>query len=535
MGASAAQPTMAALDRAFVAAERWLDAPFGARANPLRNLGTLAFFLFWVLAATGIYLFIYFDTSVEGAYASIEALSVEQWWFGGVLRSVHRYASDAFVAASLLHLLREFAAGRFRRFRAFSWISGVPLIWLMYASGIVGYWLVWDARAQISALSIAEWFDAIGVTAEPMARNFLGAESVSDRLFSLFVFLHIGLPLALLAGMWIHVQRIGQPNTIAPRGMVTATLAMLLAAALLWPAASQPPWDPLRLPASIEFDWILLFVHPLMAATSPAFLWVLIGGATLLLIALPRLAPGPQPVAAVVDPANCNGCARCTIDCPYQAVLLIPAPTVRTGRQVEIMAERCAACGLCAGACPSSTPFRSTEALAAGIDVPDSTVQAQRERLEASLARLAREPAAGGRIMVFGCASAANAAALEDARTALLDMRCIGMLPPSFIEYALRSGADGALLVSCREGECLYRLGAELIALRLAGERQPVLRASVPRERLRMVALAAGDEAALGAARDALRAALEAMGPAPARRPKRERPAAGEGGERAHA
>ncbi|MGW8271614.1 MAG: cytochrome b N-terminal domain-containing protein, partial [Burkholderiales bacterium] len=224
-----------AIDRAFVAAERWLDAPFGARANPLRNLGTLAFLLFWVLAASGIYLFIYFDTSVEGAYASIEALSVEQWWFGGIVRSLHRYAADAFVAATLLHLLREWAAGRFRRFRRFSWISGVPLLWLMYASGIVGYWLVWDARAQISALATAEWFDVLGVTAEPMARNFLGAESVGDRLFSLFVFLHIGLPLALLAGMWIHVQRIGQPRTVAPRALVGATLGMLLGAALLHP------------------------------------------------------------------------------------------------------------------------------------------------------------------------------------------------------------------------------------------------------------------------------------------------------------
>ncbi|HSH07017.1 MAG TPA: cytochrome b N-terminal domain-containing protein [Burkholderiales bacterium] len=511
-----------AIDRAFVAAERWLDAPLGARANPLRNLGTLAFFLFWVLAATGIYLFIYFDTSVEGAYASIEALSVEQWWAGGVLRSVHRYAADAFVAATLLHLLREWAAGRFRRFRRFSWISGVPLLWLMYASGVVGYWLVWDARAQISALATAEWFDAIGLTAEPMARNFLGAESVGDRLFSLFVFLHIGLPLALLAGMWIHVQRIGQPKTIAPRGLVAATLAMLLAAALARPALSQAPWDPLRLPSTIELDWFLLFMHPLMAATSPAFLWILTAGTTLLLIALPLLLPGPKPVAAVVDPANCNGCARCTVDCPYQAVLLIPAPNVRTGRQVEVMPERCAACGLCAGACPSSTPFRSTEALAAGIDMPDADVQQQRLRLEAALARIAA--AAQGRILVFACARAAQAASLEDARTALLDMRCIGMLPPSFIEYALRSGADGALLVACREGECAYRLGAELTAQRLAGERQPILRQSVPRERLRMVELAAGEEAGLVTARDALRATLEAMGPAPLPRPKRETP-----------
>lgn len=509
-----------AIDRAFVAAERWLDAPFGARANPLRNLGTLAFFLFWVLAASGIYLFIYFDTSVEGAYASIEALTTKQWWAGGILRSVHRYAADAFVAATLLHLLREWAAGRFRRFRRFSWISGVPLLWLMYASGIVGYWLVWDARAQLSALASAEWFDVLGVTAEPMARNFLGAESVGDRLFSLFVFLHIGLPLALLAGMWIHVQRIGQPKTIAPRALVAATLGMLLGAALVHPAASQPPWDPLHLPATIELDWFLQFIHPLMAVTSPVFLWLFAGGATLALVALPLLFPGPKPVPAVVDPSNCNGCARCTVDCPYQAVLLVPAVNVKTGRQVEIMPERCAACGLCAGACPSSTPFRSTEALAAGIDMPDATVQQQRLRLEAALARIA--PAANGRILVFACAQAANAAALEDARTGLLELRCIGMLPPSFIEYALRSGADGALLVACRDGECAYRLGAELTAQRLAGARQPILRQSVPRARLRMVELAAGEEAELLAARDALRAALEAMVPAPLARPKRE-------------
>jgi len=397
----------------------------------------------------------------------------------------------------------------------------VPLLWLMYASGIVGYWLVWDARAQISALATAEWFDVLGVTAEPMARNFLGAESVGDRLFSLFVFLHIGLPLALLAGMWIHVQRIGQPRTVAPRALVAATLGMLVAAALLHPALSQTRWDPLHLPAAIELDWFLLFVHPLMAITSPAALWLIAGGMTLALIALPLMFPGPKPVPAVVDPANCNGCARCTVDCPYQAVLLIPAPNVRTGRQVEIMAERCAACGLCAGACPSSTPFRSAETLAAGIDMPDASVQQQRLRLEAALARIAQAQA--GRIIVFACAGAARAATLDDARTALLEMRCIGMLPPSFIEYALRAGADGALLVACRAGECAYRLGAELTAQRLAGTRQPILRKSVPRERLRMVELGAGEEAELAAARDALRTALEAMAPAPLQPPKRER------------
>ncbi|MDH4324264.1 MAG: cytochrome b N-terminal domain-containing protein, partial [Betaproteobacteria bacterium] len=181
---------------------------------PWRYLGALGFALFWVLAASGIYLYIRFDTSVAGAYDSIGEL---EWWFGGMLRSMHRYAADAFVVVVALHIVRELLAGRFRGFRAFTWISGVPLVWLLYASGIVGYWLVWDARAQFSAQATAEWLLALGIGAEPMARNFLGAESITDRLFSLFVFLHIGLPLALLAGMWVHVQRLGRPATVAPR------------------------------------------------------------------------------------------------------------------------------------------------------------------------------------------------------------------------------------------------------------------------------------------------------------------------------
>jgi hypothetical protein len=150
----------------------------------MRHLGALGFLLFWVLAASGLYLYLRLDTSASGAYASISEL---EWWFGGVLRSVHRYAADAFVVVTVLHLVREMWLGRWRGFRAFTWLSGVPLLWLLYASGLVGYWLVWDARSQFAFLATLEW---LGLAA--------GAGAAPDRLFSLFVFLHIGLPLALL-------------------------------------------------------------------------------------------------------------------------------------------------------------------------------------------------------------------------------------------------------------------------------------------------------------------------------------------------
>lgn len=445
----------------FSAADALLERAFGARANPLRHLGGLGFVLFWFLAASGIYLYIRFDTSVAGAYDSIGDL---EWWFGGLLRGVHRYAADAFVLVVLLHLVREFAEGRFRRFRAFSWISGLPALWLMYASGVVGYWLVWDARAQFSALATAEWFDVLPVVGGTIARNFLAAEAVADRLFSLFVFLHIGLPLALLAAMWIHVQRLGQPRTGLQPSLAWGTLVSLIALALLVPARSHARWDPLKVLEIVDLDWFLLFPHPLMYATSPQALWLVAGGLTLAAAALPWLSRGPAPVAARVDPENCNGCARCVADCPYQAIAL------SAENKAVVHPERCAACGICAGACPASTPFRGARELVSGIVLPELTVDELRRKLDSVLAPKPAE-------VLFRCEFA-----IPQAHA--LELRCMAMLPPSFIEYALRRGAQRVRLAGCRQGACAWRLGDELSAERFAGTREPRLRATVHCTRL---------------------------------------------------
>jgi len=61
------------------------------------------------------------------------------------------------------------------------------------------------------------------------------------------------------------------------------------------------------------------------------------------------------------------------------------------------------------------------------------------------------------------------------------------MLPPSFVEYALRNGADGVLVTGCADGACDYRFGQRWLEERFAGTREPHLRANVPRERLRVV------------------------------------------------
>jgi len=485
-----------------------LDAVFGSAANPLRQLGALGFLLFWLLAVSGIYLYAVIDTSVTASWTSIDRLSREQWYLGGVLRSVHRYAADAFILVMGLHLLREALHGRYHGFRRYSWLTGVPLILLAFVSAIGGFWLNWDQLGQFSAIATAEWLDRLPLFASPLTRNFLTTAAVSDRLFSLFVFVHLGVPLMLVFGLWFHIQRIARAAVFPPRRITLAALAALLVLSLAAPVASHAPADLAIVPASLAYDWVLLFVHPLVYATSADFVWTLVAAALLALFALPLLPqPAPAPVA-VVDAANCNGCRRCFDDCPYAAVTMVPHPLRSTRQMAQVDADLCASCGICVGACPSSTPFRSAAELVTGIDMPSAPIGALRRELRERLAALGDAP---DRIVVFGCAHGADASRVAGPGVAAFNLMCTAQLPPSFVEYALRDGAAGVVVATCVDGGCEFRLGARWTAERLAGTREPHLRASVPRERLALVSAGAGDEAAL---RNALRGLRENLGAA---------------------
>src|SRR5512143_3991642 len=116
----------------FLGLEHVFNRVFGKENNPLYYLGALTYFLLWIVLASGLYLYVFFKTGVAEAYGSFEYLTHEQWYLGGVLRSVHRYASDGMVLGMLLHLTRHFVFDHYRSFRWFSWISGLVLLWLVY-------------------------------------------------------------------------------------------------------------------------------------------------------------------------------------------------------------------------------------------------------------------------------------------------------------------------------------------------------------------------------------------------------------------
>ena len=276
----------------FMRAESVFNRAFGDQLNPLYHLGAMSFYLFWLVAVSGLYLYAFFKTGVADAYGSVESLTHDQWYAGGIMRSIHRYASDGMVLTMLIHMARHFAFDRLRGFRWFSWMTGVALIWLVYVSGINGYMLPWDKLAQFVVVGSFEWLDWLPIFDGALIRNFIYQASVNDRFFSLLSFIHLGLPLLVLLLMWIHVQRVPKAATNPPQPLMIALLLSMLALALVKPALSQGGAADFGVTiTTLEFDWFYLALFPLLYLWPLARVWALVSGITALLSLLPWLPP----------------------------------------------------------------------------------------------------------------------------------------------------------------------------------------------------------------------------------------------------
>ncbi len=471
--------------------EAGLTVAFGAEWNPLYNIGRLSFFFFWIVLISGLYLFIFFDTSLSGAYASVEDITNEQWYIGGVMRSLHRYASDAAVITIILHMFREFALGRFNGFRWFSWITGVPLLWFVVTLGITGYWLVWDELGLYVATLSAQLIDALPFISGSMSRNFIG-DQVSDRFFTLMGFLHfMGQPLFLIFALWIHVKRLSNVKVTAPKGLAIGSFIALLILSLVVPAVSHKAADAGQVTAVLNLDWFYLNVYPLMDYVTAGQTWLITMGVSTFLMLLPWLVRKQTGPAAEVHLDNCNGCEQCAEDCPYDAIS-VQARTdgAKFEHEVKVNPDICAACGICVGSCPASNPFRKkNELLVTGIDMPQMPINEIRDHMDTAIAKLEGD----SKIIILGCDNARDISDLDSSGMQTISLFCTGMLPPTFVEYALANGADGVFITGCRSGDCYYRHGNIWTDKRLDGSRQPILRRRADRSRIKIFRAAATD------------------------------------------
>jgi len=462
--------------------EALFNVAFGDKWNPFYHLGSLAFFFFWIVLISGIYLLIFFDTTLSGAYSSLEYLTHDQWYLGGIMRSFHRYASDAAVLTIMLHVFREFSLDRYRGIRWYSWFTGVPTLWMVVLVGITGYWMVWDQLAQYVAVESSKMLGALPFFNDAMSRNFLEG-NISERFFTLMGFLHLlGQPMFLIFMIWFHVRRLAHVEITVPRGLAVGVMISLITLSILKPAVSHAPADLSIVPSELHLDWFYLNAFPLLDNWGGMGVWYLAWGVTILLMLMPWLPPKKVGDVAVVELEHCNGCGQCATDCPFDAISMQARTDDRKyALEPVVLDHLCAACGICVGSCVSSNPFRrSDKELITGIDMPQYSIDEIRNTTKDILAGIQGEH----KILVFNCKNAFNLEELAAPDVGIVKMFCIGHLPAAMVDFALKNGAAGVLIIGCRPGDCYYRLGNIWLDERFEGKRKPLLRSGVDRGKM---------------------------------------------------
>jgi ubiquinol-cytochrome c reductase cytochrome b subunit len=180
-------------------------------------LGEIALYCFVILVVTGIWLAFFFDPSdsivvYHGQYGPLQGQTMSLAYqstvhislavrSGLLIRQIHHWTADLFIAAIVCHLARIFFTGAFRKPRDINWIVGVTLLLLAIFNGFTGYSLPDDLMSGLGlriAYSIALSVPVIG---NWLAYLFFGGQFPSSELTHRLYLLHVFVVPLLIFGL----------------------------------------------------------------------------------------------------------------------------------------------------------------------------------------------------------------------------------------------------------------------------------------------------------------------------------------------
>jgi ubiquinol-cytochrome c reductase cytochrome b subunit len=186
-------------------------------------LGEVALYSFVVLVATGIYLTLFFEPSLKetvyhGSYAPLRGMEVSEAYrsvvdisfdvrAGLLIRQTHHWAADVFVASIVLHLLRIFFTGAFRKPREGTYLVGLLMLMLVLPEGYLGYSIVDDLLSGMGlaiGYAVAQSVPIVGASLALLLWGgaYPGDGSFESRMYITHVLI---LPVLIAALIGLHL------------------------------------------------------------------------------------------------------------------------------------------------------------------------------------------------------------------------------------------------------------------------------------------------------------------------------------------
>jgi ubiquinol-cytochrome c reductase cytochrome b subunit len=296
-------------------------------------LGEIALYSFIILLLTGTFLTFWFQPSMtevtyHGAYHNLNGVRMSEAYAstlnisfdvrGGLLmRQIHHWAADLFVAAILAHMLRIFFTGAYRKPREVNWLIGIVMFTLALLEGLFGYSLPDDLLSG-TGLRITEGV-LLGI---PIVGTYLSfflfggpfpGHDIIPRLYIIHVLLIPGILLALVSAhlfimFWQkHTQMPGKGRTntnvvgaptypyfMAKTGafffFTFACLALASTFAQINPIWLYGPYTPVAISAGSQPDFYMGFLEGSLRMF-PSWTWDIFGHTVAWNVLIPALVP----------------------------------------------------------------------------------------------------------------------------------------------------------------------------------------------------------------------------------------------------
>lgn len=269
--------------------------------------GTPAYF-FIVQVFTGILLLFYYVPDVDHAYDSVKNIS-ENISYGWYIRSIHKWSANFMIISVILHMIRVFITGSYRKPREINWMIGCFLFVFTLLLGFTGYSLVYEQLSYWGITVVGNLLEAIPFVGTIVADFFRAGPTVTQATLSRMFAFHVVLfPVIVIALMGLHVALMHAhgitsfqfdekhkektfpffPDHVITEMVVILILTFLMTIlAVVFPAGLEDKANPLVTPAHIKPEWYLFWAFRILKLTSLTTSVIGTGGAFFVMLMWP--------------------------------------------------------------------------------------------------------------------------------------------------------------------------------------------------------------------------------------------------------
>jgi ubiquinol-cytochrome c reductase cytochrome b subunit len=296
-------------------------------------LGEIVLYSFIILLLTGTFLTLWFQPSMtdviyHGTYVPLKGVRMSEAYAstlnisfdvrGGLLiRQIHHWAADLFMAGIFAHMLRVFFTGAYRKPREINWLIGITLLTLGLLEGLFGYSLPDDLLSGAGLRILEGVIQSIPIVGSYVAFFLFGGSFpghlIIPRLYILHVLLIPGLILALVSAHLFlmfhqkHTQMPGKGRTnenvvgaptypyfMAKTGafffFVFGALTVAATFIQINPIWLYGPFNPVAMSAGSQPDFYMGMLEGALRVM-PAWQWVFFGHTFAFNVFIPALVP----------------------------------------------------------------------------------------------------------------------------------------------------------------------------------------------------------------------------------------------------